>query len=80
MFYVYVLYSKLLNRYYIGSTSNLDRRVQEHNRGKSTFTKKGVPWVLIYKEERQGRSDAWRREMEIKRYKGGIQFKQLLKI
>jgi putative endonuclease len=80
MYWMYILYSDTLNKFYIGSTNNLQRRLHEHNIGKSTYTKKGKPWRLILSEQYDTRNDAWKREMVIKSYKGGIQFKQLLQI
>ena len=46
--YVYILQS-LLNpsKRYIGSTHNLKKRLQEHNRGKAIFTNKYKPWKLV---------------------------------
>jgi len=32
-----------LQRYYAGSTKHVERRLQEHNVGKSTSTRAGVP-------------------------------------
>ena len=47
-YYVYMLQSILNeNRYYVGMTNNLKRRLKEHNNGKSTYTKKLKPWKLI---------------------------------
>jgi putative endonuclease len=43
--FLYILYSERLDRYYIGSTNNLSRRIEEHNRGQTTSTKSGCPWV-----------------------------------
>ena len=48
--YCYILYSEKLNKYYIGSTTDLNRRLIEHNRGKEKFTKTGMPWKLVYHE------------------------------
>ena len=48
--FVYILFSQSLNKYYVGSTPDLDRRIAEHNRGKEKFTKTGVSWPLVYKE------------------------------
>ena len=47
MFYTYILDS-LSNpeRFYIGSTSNLKRRLSEHNLGKSIHTNKFIPWKI----------------------------------
>ena len=77
-FWVYILWSEKLKRYYIGSTSNLEKRLKYHNYGKSTYTKRGIPWKLVYKEEHLTKELAWKREREIKKYKGGIAFKKLL--
>jgi putative endonuclease len=47
MYHVYIIYSESLQRYYIGSTSNLASRLYDHNHHKSKFTSKGMPWVLV---------------------------------
>ncbi|MEK7558241.1 MAG: GIY-YIG nuclease family protein [Patescibacteria group bacterium] len=49
--YVYILKSEKVAKTYVGSTSDLDRRVYEHNSGLSTFTKRYMPWKLVYSEE-----------------------------
>ncbi|MEK7582000.1 MAG: GIY-YIG nuclease family protein [Patescibacteria group bacterium] len=49
--YVYILKSEKVAKTYVGSTSDLDRRVHEHNSGLSTFTKRHMPWKLVYFEE-----------------------------
>lgn len=78
MNYTYILWSSKLCKYYIGSTNNLNNRIKEHNSGKSAFTKKGVPWKIIKVEEYKTKKEAYKREMEIKSYKGGIKFKKLM--
>jgi putative endonuclease len=50
MYYTYVLYSKSYNRLYVGQTSNLSTRLEEHNSGKTKSTKHCIPWELIYSE------------------------------
>ncbi|MGB5026078.1 MAG: GIY-YIG nuclease family protein [Saprospiraceae bacterium] len=47
MYTVYILFSALLNKYYVGSTQHFEIRFEEHNRGKSKFTSKGIPWIHI---------------------------------
>ncbi|MEA2097075.1 MAG: GIY-YIG nuclease family protein [Candidatus Cloacimonadota bacterium] len=48
MKYVYLIRSKLLSdRYYTGITDNVDRRLSEHNHGKSPHTAKSKPWELV---------------------------------
>jgi len=46
----YILFSEKLNKYYVGSTSDIERRLEEHNRGKEKFTSIGKPCILVYNE------------------------------
>ena len=66
MFYVYIIYSQQLQRYYVGSTEVVEKRLQEHNRGKSASTRAGIPWELIRTEYFATRSEAMLRERKIK--------------
>ena len=69
MFYVYILYSKELDRYYIGQTENLNDRLFRHTNSGSKSTKAANDWLLKYKEEFNTRSEAMKREAEIKKKK-----------
>jgi len=80
MFYIYILQSIKTGRYYIGHTNNIGERLKRHNSGRSRFTKKEMPWKLIYREVYDTKSGACKREVEIKKYKGGIKFKKLLNL
>ena len=67
MFTVYVLYSKDYNKIYIGFTSDLAQRLLSHNElGKKGWTIKFRPWQLVYKEIFPLKSDALKREKELK--------------
>lgn len=79
MFYVYILHSKIKDRFYIGHTNDLDKRINEHNSGKTKSTKAYKPWKLVYCETFTSKSDAFRREREIKNYKSGYKFQELKK-
>jgi putative endonuclease len=46
MWYVYILKSKADGKFYVGSTDDLRRRVQEHARGQSQSTKSRRPLEL----------------------------------
>lgn len=47
MFYVYILQSvNIPEHFYVGYTSDLKRRLKDHNNGKSIHTSKFKPWVL----------------------------------
>ena len=74
MFYVYVIKSENSDKTYIGQTSDLEKRLRQHNDLGNNFSKytkrnKG-PWKLIYKEEVSTRSEALRREKFLKSGKG----------
>jgi putative endonuclease len=66
LFYIYVIYSQTLQRYYLGSTEIVEKRLQEHNSGKSLSTRAGIPWELIHTECFETRSEAMLRERKIK--------------
>jgi putative endonuclease len=69
MIAVYIIFSENLNKYYVGSTSDLERRILEHNRGKEKFTKTGVPWKIVYVEDFEELIEARKRELYIKKQK-----------
>ena len=77
MYFAYIIKSKE-GRLYIGSTNNIDKRLNEHNSGKSFWTKRYHDWQLVYKEEFQTRTEAIKREKSIKRQKGGDVFKRII--
>jgi len=66
---VYILKSLKNNRYYIGQTQNLNKRIKEHNSGKSKSTKFGIPWELKYKKIFDSRKESLKREKELKKIK-----------
>ena len=47
-FYVYIIRSKRDKSLYIGQTNNLSQRIYEHNNGLSTYTKRKLPWDLVW--------------------------------
>ena len=70
MFYVYILKSETRYRLYIGKTTNLKKRLKEHNAGQNASTKPYRPWELIFYEAYVKRSDATRREKYLKTTQG----------
>src|SRR6185369_17848657 len=50
-FFVYIIYSSSLNRFYTGTTDDVSRRILEHNSSKypNSFTSKGIPRNLFWK-------------------------------
>ena len=78
MFYVYVLRSRTTGELYTGSTSDLTRRIAEHNEGASRSTKHARPWELVHQEEFVTRTEAVRREHHLKTGKGRDELHRLL--
>ena len=64
--YVYVLKSNNHYRFYVGMTMNVERRVKEHNSGKTKSTKGYRPWSLFFFEEHDSRGAARMREKYLK--------------
>jgi putative endonuclease len=49
MFYIYILYSKRADKYYVGLTTNPLKRLEEHNNPfvNSKYTAKYIPWEMM---------------------------------
>ncbi len=67
MFYVYVIRSKVKEYRYIGYTSDLRERLEQHNAGKNRSTKSYVPYELIYYEAYDSDGKARKREIALKK-------------
>lgn len=75
MYYVYYLLSSINKNLYIGSTEDIQKRIQLHNQGRVKSTKSHKPWKLLGYEKFKTRSDAVKRERFLKTH----QQKDLLK-
>jgi len=78
MFTTYILYSERIDIYYVGSTSNIEDRLKRHNSGRSTFTKRGLPWKLVYSKNYQTKSEAYQAELYIKLQKSRKYIEELI--
>ena len=65
-FLVYIIYSPSLDQYYIGHTEDIQDRIFRHKNSGSKSTKKANNWVLKFTEEFAIKSEAMKRELEIK--------------
>ncbi len=66
MAFVYILKSSKYPKTYVGSTTDIERRLAEHNSGKNLFTSRYMPWRVIYKEVFVNLTDARKREKYFK--------------
>ena len=75
MFFVYVLFSLRDRKLYVGFTTNIQRRISEHQQGNVPSTKERLPLKLIYYEAYLTRVEAERREKYLKGGNGRNQMK-----
>jgi putative endonuclease len=69
-FIVYILYSVLADKYYVGHTGDpIGERLRKHNSNHKGFTGKFGDWTLVYTECYGSKTEAYRRELEIKKWK-----------
>ena len=79
MFYTYILYSKTKNKYYVGHTGDsLEERLRKHNTNHKGFTGGIGDWEVKYFEEHLTKSEAYNRELEIKKWKSRVKIEQLI--
>ncbi len=70
MFTTYVLYSPKYNKIYIGFSSNFEARLLSHNKlSKKGYTYKFRPWEVVLTENFDVKSDAMKREKQLKQAK-----------
>ena len=78
MYLTYIIYSKSKDKYYVGYTHDLKLRLERHNSGWSKSTKSGISWELVYHEKFETKSEAIKRENEIKRKKSKKYIEELI--
>ena len=80
VYYIYIIYSKKLNRFYVGTTDNVAKRIQEHNEGlySSSFTVKGIPWILKLSFECKSSKKAYELERFIKKMKSKVFIEKII--
>lgn len=69
MYYVYILQSQKNKKFYIGSTNNIERRLLEHNSGKTKSISNITPLSLVFKKEFETLKEARAIETKLKRFK-----------
>jgi len=77
MFFIYILKSFNFSKTYVGITNNLNRRLKEHNSGKSRYSSNFRPWQLIYAEKLSTLKGVRLKEKYFKSAAGRKQMKKL---
>ncbi len=78
-YHFYILHSKSLDRYYIGSTSNLEDRLRRHLSNHQGFTSKAKDWEIVYCEAFLSSKEAQVRERWVKNQKSRKVIEGLIK-
>lgn len=76
---VYILFSEKDRLLYHGFTTNLPKRIQNHQKGKTKSTASRRPLVLIHSEFYISKKDAMRREQYFKTAQGKRMVKLVLR-
>ncbi len=81
MYFVYVIYSEKLKRFYTGTTNDLDKRIEQHNSSyyPNSYTSKGIPWALKVDFTFEVSSHAYFAERFIKRMKSKKFIEKIIK-
>ena len=74
MYYLYILYSESIDKYYVGETPDIDVRLSQHNHHhfKTNFTKAASDWKIVLKFECKNREEALFLEKFIKKMKSRV--------
>ncbi|NND16799.1 MAG: GIY-YIG nuclease family protein [Eudoraea sp.] len=62
----YVLYSRIIKKFYVGYTGNLPKRMEQYNMGQAGFTSVGAPWKVIWFKEFNSKLEAINLEQKLK--------------
>jgi len=77
-FFTYILQSERDQSFYVGFTSDLQQRLEQHNSGLSAYTSSKIPWKLVYFEEFETKTEALKRERFLKRMKNSTFYQRLI--
>jgi len=78
MYYVYILESETTGKLYIGQTDDPDKRLQDHNRGASPYTRGKGPWKRIFLKAFSTRSESLAYEKKLKSWKSSQRIKAMI--
>lgn len=79
MYFVYIIQSKVDKKFYTGFTTDLIKRLEDHNSGKVISTKKRIPFKIVYYECCLNQDDAIHREKYLKTTYGKRYIRQRIK-
>jgi len=78
MYFVYLIQSDIDNSFYVGYSQDPNKRLLAHNNGESTYTRRKMPWKLVYTEEYISKTEALKREKFLKAQRNTEFYKKLI--
>ncbi|MFN3694758.1 MAG: GIY-YIG nuclease family protein [Ignavibacterium sp.] len=78
-YYLYILKSKISDKYYTGITEDVERRLEFHNTKEKGFTSRYRPWELVFKKEYDNKAEAIRAERIVKRWKSRLMIEKVIR-
>ena len=78
MYITYILFSKSVDKYYIGCTSDLSSRLRKHNNKNKGFTNRSSDWEVVFDRKFETKSEALAFERDIKSWKSKVKIQKLI--
>ena len=78
IYYTYIIYSKKIDKFYIGYSANIEDRLRKHNTNNKSFTGKANDWEIVYTQTFEKKTDAIIREKQIKNWKSRKRIEDLI--
>ena len=78
MYHVYIIESETTGRMYIGQTQDPEKRLSDHNRGASNYTRNKGPWKIIFLKEFLSRRESIAYEKKLKAWKNPDRIKAMI--
>ena len=76
---LYILKSQVVDRFYVGSTENVERRLSYHNTIEKGYTSRYRPWALVFKQEFENKALAQVAERKIKKWKSRKMIEKIIR-
>jgi predicted GIY-YIG superfamily endonuclease len=78
IYFLYILHSLSAGKYYVGISSDPERRLSYHNTIEKGFTSRYRPWEIVYMKEFPDKKNAQLAECKVKSWKSSLMIRKLL--
>ena len=78
LFYTYIIFSKIKNKYYVGASENPTERLKKHNNKNNGFTNQTNDWEIVFLKKFDSKIEAYTFERKIKSWKSRKMIEKLI--